>query len=321
MVMASMSTFGRVALRIAAAAMSLQFAATIATADAQTVPAPSAAPATSAPTPNPDDLFAAARTVLANQRYPSHITYSIVVRFDSGDDTHDDIYNGSVDGSSEDFRVDQFSDKERANPATPHGTNISVLSNTIGKVNPGESIWIPDLSPIYSFGLRRCPTPDRSASGGDAGAKTIGRVVSANRTYNVFSVGPETIDGAAVTHLALQPISDPNRYRLRDVWINAANVIVQARTSGNFTARATEHVPWIIRFKTIAGANYVESETSEEPVSVDGRTFDTVTVLFYNIGSQPEFGFMRATRNAQLALPDEGRGGENLTEPASSNAC
>ena len=302
----------RIALRVAAAALCLPFAGSTAFADVQTAPV------------SADALFGAARTALANQHYPTRLSYSIAVRYDTGDDSHQDLYSGSVDGSGENYRVDQFSDRERENPSTPHGTNIGIMSDTnvVNKQKSVGSIWIPDLSPIYSFGLRRCPTPDVTAGAGDTSARTIGRVLSVNRTYDVESLGSETLeDGVRATHLALTPLANPNANRVRDVWIDAANTIVQARVAGNFTSRATEHVPWLIRFKTIAGANYVESETSEGPVSIEGRTFDTVTILFYNVGNAVQFGFQRAARSAQFALPQDGSQGENLTEPANGNAC
>ncbi len=275
----------------------------------------------------PDALFSAARAALANQSYPSHIAYSIVVRVQAAGKTHEDHYRGSIEGSNDNFRVDQFSDEERANPSTPHGINVVWLAGSTGtaialsKRTPGEPMGIPDLSPIYSFGLRKCPTLEPADTGEDATLKTIGRVVSANHIYNVSSLGPEVIDGTNVTHLSLAPITNPARNRLRDVWIDSSDLIIQARTSGNFRARETEHVPWVIRYKQIDGGNYVVSESSEAPVKFAGHVYDSVTIEFRDIVLNVDSGPSRFARDLRFALPQIRSKGANLIEPSDGDAC
>ncbi len=67
--------------------------------------------------------------------------------------TYVDRYSGEVETSTGECRVHSFSDAEAANPTTPHGINVILYMN----VNPAPkaiTFGIPDLSPIYAFGMR-----------------------------------------------------------------------------------------------------------------------------------------------------------------------
>jgi hypothetical protein len=110
------------------------------------------------------------------------------------------------------------------------------------------------------------------------------RVVTLNRRYDVRLIERTSLDGADAYHLGLEPLVNPARDRLRELWIDASTYgVLQARVLGNFTDRPETTVPWLIRFTTIDGATYVASETSEKPMPHRPMTFDAVTIAFDRI--------------------------------------
>lgn len=263
--------------------------------------------------PDANALFQSLRSNLAEQTYPSLMSYAITVHVQSSGAVHEEHYDGQVEGTG-DFRVRQFSHEEEAHPYVPRGINVIVGAVAVSRQSPAEAFGVPNLSPIYSFGLRRCAAPAQApdATTFNSGLRRIGEVVSTNRTYNVSFVGDETIDGVETSHLALSPVFKPKRNRLRDVWIDGSNNLVRARVSGNFTAGKTEGVPWLLRFQTTNGATFIKSETAEASISLEHRKYDDVSIEFSNISRGD------ALRALEFALPKSDGG---LQEPAGDGLC
>ena len=49
--------------------------------------------------------------------------------------------------------------------------------------------------------------------------QTIATVTAVDRAYDIRLAGDETIDGRLCYHLVMHPLRDPERYRLRDLWV------------------------------------------------------------------------------------------------------
>ena len=100
------------------------------------------------------------------------------------------------------------------------------------------------LSPAFAFtfspqsggdapGLAlNVPTPDASD---EAGLKTIGAVRVRARPYAIAFAGTEVLNGKETEHLTLRPLRDPDKYVLRDIWIDPVTGGV-ARLHGEATS-------------------------------------------------------------------------------------
>ncbi len=95
-------------------------------------------------------------------------------------------------------------------------------------------------------------------------------------------MGIEGGDYGRTYHLSLQPVEDPLKYRLRDLWVNASTYVTErARIGANFTDAATEKVPWTVRFQQIDGATYIAKEFAEQPiVGYHGLMYSRYSVSF-----------------------------------------
>jgi hypothetical protein len=172
-----------------------------------------------------------------------------------------------------------------------------------------DFIGVPVLSPVYSFGLgppalnftngqnsqelideirRRFndpmpqrPSPEPSSS---SQPHEIAAVSAYARDYTIALVGRETVDGHTCDHLTLVPVHDPGRYRLRDLWIDAAtSATVRARIGLNFIDGPGTKMPWTIDFTEIGGATYIASETAEGPYKYARHPYARVVVSFENV--------------------------------------
>jgi hypothetical protein len=263
---------------------------------------------------NPYQIFAQARAVWSAQRYPNIVDYTVRV-------------TGSLNGRTQVRHYHEFwmpdtgkivvqppvSDEQLADPYKPSsGVNFMNVWN-IGGPRQGTGVKdlfdVPSLAPNYSFGIAvyqpsaqmtsaqivqqvrneyHDPAPQKVASlEAKSGLKTIAIVTSAVRDYRITLVGEEPVDGHADYHLALQPIADPRKNRLRDAWIEEKTYLTdRLRVAGNFQDAAMASVPWIVNYRTISGVTYVADETAQQPLDgVHGRMYDAFSVSFQDIGS------------------------------------
>lgn len=274
-----------------------------------------------------DAIFSRAQAVWAAQVYPTDISYAIVVRAGENGVDRFDHYAGEVLVPPDDRRVQAFSDEEQAHPAVPHGTNVVATVSVgyssgrapVGQDNaanrgqaaslsiplskppaPTDLLGIPDLDPVYSFGLRRVERMQPTATSPRSDEpRIIGKIVVEQRRYRVTFVGLESLDGTDAFHLALVPLRQPGRYRLRDLWVASATyATLKARVAGNFTTAPASTIPWTITFAQIDGATYIDREVAEAPMSRGGHTF-TAEVRFDRVLHN------RGPRSLRFAIPAE----------------
>jgi len=286
------------------------------------------APAPSASAdPDAYQIFDRATHVLQAQSYPDPIFYRTTVHVSEGvKDEFEHFHAEAFSGS--DIRVRGVSDEEAAAPHETGGVNFKLVFSVGWNTGAGgqtgtvtqdahrkeaspDYLGVPLISPIYSFGLIPERTDDRgSSSGGVSGSlRTIATVTASGRIYNIALLGTETINGLYAYHLRLTPTSRPDRYRIRELWVDVYTYqIIQLQTQGNFTAAPMANVPWLVTFQNIGGNIYIRDETALEPlVFHHDRTFSTASIAFDDI---------RSTDDSQITLPTmDGNAPINLREP------
>lgn len=123
-----------------------------------------------------------------------------------------------------------------------------------------------------------------SAAETPSGLKTIASVVTAQHDYVMRLEDIEALDGHNDYHLLLKPVRDPQRYRLRQLWINAAGFALdRIATHGNFLIGGVTGVDWTTGFHEIGGAPYIASETTSQPFAIARHAYDSATVAFESI--------------------------------------
>jgi hypothetical protein len=252
--------------------------------------------------PDAYQIFDRARRVLEAQSYPDPIFYRTTIHVSEG--AKDEFEHFRAEAfSSGDVRVEGVSEEEQAAPHQSTGVNFkfafsigwntgaggqteTVTKDAHRKEASPDYLGVPLISPSYSFGL----TPQRDDAPklnlpSALNLPTIATVTAIGRAYRVFLLGTEMMDGLYTYHLRLEPTSHPDRYRIRELWVDAYTYqIVQLQTQGNFTAAPMSNVPWLVTFQTVDGNIYIKNETALEPlVFHHDRTFSTASITFDDI--------------------------------------
>lgn len=262
---------------------------------------------------NPYQIFARARQAWEAQRYPSGVSYTIRVAANDRGALVQRHYHASWSPDTNDVSIDPVSDEERAHPYKPPGGfnfyGISVGGRE-GTGIHGGLIGVPVLSPAFAFGIAPFipaqamtsaqlvaeiraeygdPSPQKiSQLEAHNGLKTIAIVTSTARDYRITLAGVEPYGGHQDYHLILQPQREPDRYRLRELWLNAQTYLPdRLRNAGNFTDGRTAAVPWDVRFAHALGATFIQSEAAMHPVQgAYGHEYADYTVSFDGIAVQ-----------------------------------
>lgn len=273
--------------------------------------------ASTAPVPDGYAVYDRARHVWDAQRYPDFLSYTIAVDVSERGVEKSRHYHETFDVRNRAIDVNPVSDEEQAAPPTPTGMVIHLQPKHQGHVmldkkvgNPGEAVdylGVPKLSPTYAFGLDTGATGDETAQQDPSalvaeirkefndpappptiqnqpgGLKTIAVVSSRTRAYTITNAGTDTIDGHDCWHLLLSPNRDPQRLRLRELWIDEqGGQTRQLLSAGNFTGSAA---PWLVTFTEIDGAMYIASETAMTPVGVGEHRYEKASVAFQTIAA------------------------------------
>lgn len=263
---------------------------------------------------DPYGIFAHARTIFSQQRYPQYLTYTVAVRVTERGVDKAKHYHLAYDAKDAKIYVNPVSDEERVAPPDPYGVTFHLVPKRQYKTlidkrvgNPGEAVdylGIPMISPTYSFGMSddasetgdnpdalvqeirkefKDPTPPAKAREllNDPKMRTIAIVTGYHRRYIVTLDGIENVDGRACYHLSLKPNDPSPKLRLRELWIDAQTYETRKLvSSANFTGSA---VPWAITFDDVNGALYIASEAALAPVGVGDHRYEQASVSFENI--------------------------------------
>jgi hypothetical protein len=248
--------------------------------------------------PNAYDIFDAARAQWQTETYPRYLQYVIETRVGGKNGALVNDYAARCFCINGDIRVDAVSAQENQHPTTPHGVSVKFNitigwgnggQETIGKLlrptPPPDPLGVPMLSPLYSFGLR--PEPIQAAKS-SASASTLPVIAttttSATKPYDIRLVDVETIDGESAYHLMLNAVTDVERYRLRELWIDTKTFdTLRAVVAENFTGAWRSATPWTIDFARENGFQYIVDETANGPVTFGKQTYPTAEILFKTV--------------------------------------
>jgi hypothetical protein len=259
------------------------------------------------PSTDPYEIFAQARRYWESQRYPGRLQYTVVVRVHEGGKDRAEHYRSAYDSYTGSIVFNPVSDEELAHPHAAKGANVCILFLCLTKPEPPvDFLGAADLSPNYGFGIAPTPLtpvpppltpaeivrqvrdqfhdPDPRATPSPTpepspGLHEIATVYAKNRAYDVSLVGTDDIDGSPAYHLALHPLREPHRYRLRDLWVDtitfAPRKLVEAL---NFTNGPGTNVPWSVTFANRDGALYIDTETALAPMQYRGLIYTQASV-------------------------------------------
>jgi hypothetical protein len=262
--------------------------------------------ATEASTPTGgDSLFTAARTARTKSAYPHYATYVTVVRYRAGSqpvirswDTVEDIRQRLVHSQS-------ISREESAHPTYPHGINIGVgggaagvpAAPVFGMPKPGGLVLNPaeaddaigqlSLAVDQDFGLAIDARAIAATTSAEdvVSSKTvlplIGRTGALARIYDVTVLGDVDDGGVTLHHMRLRPLRDPQRNRLRELWIDAATSLpVHAIVDGVGNHAPLDSVLWRVDFRRVVDGIYIARETALQPLDVDDGQLNDVSISF-----------------------------------------
>jgi hypothetical protein len=295
---------------------------------------PTSAPTSAPPSADQDDggaVFAEIRNTWFAMTYPRLVNYSVVVTTIANGVAQRATYNGQAQPLKGDFRVNAFSVEEEREPYVPTGTSFRLdgevdttsgsgiggdlpigdnrANHPVQRVAQTEAFAIPEVSPLYAFGMRTCRS--RSASPKDQSPlRVIGVSSSVARRYRITVDGTDLVDGKPALHVSFEPLIDAKRDRLREVWIDPKTSHVLAATVlGNFIGSAESTIPWRITFREIDGSTYIDKETAEAPLRRGRTVYDHVEIRFQDI--QRTHGFP----NLDFAMTPDYQHLDVVTEP------
>jgi hypothetical protein len=264
--------------------------------------------------PDPYAIFSRARLIWETARYPQNVAYTIRVTVTQGQAVKTLHYHAAYAPLSQTLSVDGVSDEERAHPHVPKGINVALLVFPVGKPEERmDFIGVPRLAPNYAFGIaphpgaspapenlvaeiRRefhDPPPKRPpASTSTTDLPEIAAVLAVHRDYTISFGGVEPIDGHDDYHLVLEPLRDPRRFRLRDVWVDARTYATDRLiTDGNFVDGPASGARWTVDFVQIDGTPYIASERTSEPFSAGADRYDSATIAFEAVRAAPRAAY------------------------------
>jgi hypothetical protein len=258
---------------------------------------------------DPYQIYDLARNAWAKQTYPAPLQYRITVRVSEGSKSEQERYEAEV-AQDGDIRESGISDEEAADPhdATGINTRVTVTFNweqnlhgptvkydkkTGRDEGSPDYLGVPLITPTYDFGLGARPAVSSALpapSPGQTGAlATIATVEAQNRAYDVALIGREPVGPFDAYHLQLTPRRDPQKYRLRELWIDAYTfAVLKLVVQGNFINAPMSTVPWLVTFQNVGGLTYIDTESVQGPlVFKHDRTFTNASISFDRI-EQPD---------------------------------
>jgi hypothetical protein len=241
-----------------------------------------------------DQIFDAAVNQLRDITYPRYVSFIVEARSFAGSRRYDEAYESLVRTDTNNVVTQARPVWSTNKPENPYGFNINIFG--LGKRNNGNvdnPFGTPRISPIYSFGLRRPPgpvLPEEANSPTPERLKLLGRIATIGRNYTIAFAGIENFEGHNTYHLTLLAISDPDTYRIRDMWIDTDSLVIWGLTSdGIFPSGPASKVRWTVIYGNRDG-NWVMVEerttakmlTGGEVFHWGGKTFDGFTYIFQN---------------------------------------
>jgi hypothetical protein len=259
-------------------------------------PLPAASP------PDAYAIFDSVRKTWGAGAYPRYAEYVAVVSFHNGPrlvrrswETTEDLRTGYLYSHG-------FSREELANPKVPHGINVVVpFLGNLNKEPLPDPIGQVAFAIDQDYGLapsarRFTATNTMSAIDAQRSAlPVIGHTGTVARDYDVRLIEIVTDAQGAEYHLALTPLRDPARHRLRELWVDGATWAPEEAVVDGISSRPPlSKVLWRIEYRQSQGATYIAREIALAPVDYGAAgLLRDVTIAFEEVKltSRRSFGF------------------------------
>ncbi|HEY1977804.1 MAG TPA: hypothetical protein VGG89_14725 [Candidatus Baltobacteraceae bacterium] len=261
------------------------------------------------------EIFGKTRLAWESQRYPELLAYDVAVTVTENGRQKTERYRSAYDAVQDVVHFNSVSDYEEAHPYyAPGGFGLVSPFDRIHSTNAGmDFLGIPMLAPNYSFGLGTTPRGCAESEPNDAqlveeirqafrdpmprnrpapapeptsGLREIAVVEARSRTYAISLVGIENAATRPAYHLRLQPLRDPGRFRLRELWVDTRTYApIKLVEALNFVTGPGTAVPWSITFDRIGEASYIATETALAPIQLKKHGYSSASVSFENVRS------------------------------------
>ena len=222
-------------------------------------------------------VFDRARDVLRTLRYPSFISFIVHVRSNVSGAPFAESFRSIVRSQDDIVLTHKTPIESTSKPDNPYGTAFKILgfrAETHSKGHQEEPFGVPQISPLYSFGLRPYgevlplpPTPIPEPSD----LRSLGTIEAVAREYNVTLVGLEKYRVRWTYHLQLQPRERPDVYRLREMWVDTQTFVPwKLLSKGIFPKGPAAQVPWIVTYTMLRGYWVMAEESTTAPLRIGG---------------------------------------------------
>jgi hypothetical protein len=257
-----------------------------------------------------DALFISSRHARTQSAYAHYSVYATVVTFNFAGRPMTSTWDTIEDMRRRLVRSHALSREEGEHPHVPRGFNFNISATVTPPAPaapgapsggaPGPTITHtvnpePSSDPIgelsfavdQDFGLALDAQPISATNDMSEVASSatvlphIGSTGTIARTYEVTDLGDVADAVGPLHHLRLRPLSDPRRYRLRELWTDAKTSLpVRAVVAGIGNAAPLDAVDWRVDFTQLQGGTYVAREVALAPLQTDAGEVDDVTITF-----------------------------------------
>ncbi|MBV8171181.1 MAG: hypothetical protein JO219_04530 [Candidatus Eremiobacteraeota bacterium] len=137
----------------------------------------------------------------------------------------------------------------------PYGFTLKVKGLAVPDTsNIDEPLGLPEISPIYDFGLAKLPP-----------------ATSSSPAYDVSLLEKTVLHGRDVYVLNLTPLLDAKVYRLREMWVDAATfAVVRLISEGAFRSGPGTTVAWTINYTINHGHWLISDEATAASLLLGG---------------------------------------------------
>lgn len=206
-------------------------------------------------TPSANEIFDRALAFARAQTYPQYVSFVVTVRTKVRDRWLVEQFE-SVCRSRDDRVVTYAKPLSTTNKAdNPYKFTLKLKGLAYhDSPNIDEPFGLPQISPIYDFGLSK-----------------VAPATSSGRAYDVSLLEDQLLHNRRTYLLELTPLGDPKVYRLREVWVDAKTfAIVKLATNGAFRSGPATTVEWIVSYAMDRGHWLIESEATSASMLLGG---------------------------------------------------
>jgi hypothetical protein len=136
--------------------------------------------------------------------------------------------------------------------------------------NIDEPFGVPYISPTYQFGLTHS-APLRDLEPTPSTEKTLGRVLTVGRDYEVTFAGVDEFHGHSVYTLELRPLGNPHIFRLRELLVDTKSFVIWGLTTeGIFETGTAAAQTWYVVFQLVDGHWFMSYERTYDHFHAGG---------------------------------------------------